>query len=106
MLVGGPGANRSEAAWRQAYRALNHGLAKKRCAQQKIRDFPNGIQDLASAFVDMQKKRHTADYDPDAAFSKLEVIQSISEAEDVIRGFAQATPKGSPRVRRLSSVRQ
>ena len=31
MLVGGPGASRSEAAWRQAYRALNHG-AKKRCA--------------------------------------------------------------------------
>ena len=92
MLVGGAGADRSEVAWRQAYRALNHGLAKKRCAQQKIRDFPSEIQDLASAFVDMQKKRHTADYDPDAAFSKLEVIQSISEAENVIRGFAQ-TPR-------------
>ena len=90
MLVGGPGANRSEAAWRQAYRALNHGHAKKRCAQQRIVEFPNEIQDLASAFVDMQRKRHTADYDPDAAFSKNEVIQSISEAEDVIRGFAQA----------------
>ena len=38
----------------------------------------------------MQKKRNTADYDPDAAFSKLEVIQSTREAEDVIRGFTQA----------------
>ena len=51
---------------------------------------PNEIQDLASTFVDMQKKRNTADYDPDAAFSKLEVIQSTREAEDVIRGFTQA----------------
>ena len=38
----------------------------------------------------MQKKRNAADCDPDAAFSKLEVIQGINETEDVIRGFAQA----------------
>ena len=28
-IVGGPGAKRSKPAWRQAYRALNHGSAKQ-----------------------------------------------------------------------------
>ena len=90
MIVGGAGADRSEPAWRQAYRALDHGSAKQRCRKAKVREFPNEIQDLANLFVDMQKKRHSADYDPEAAFSKLDVIQGINEAEDVIRSFSRA----------------
>ncbi len=41
----------------------------------------------------MQKKRHGADYDPDAVFSKPEVLQDIHEAETVIRGFPMAPRK-------------
>ena len=41
----------------------------------------------------MQKKRHSADYDPAAAFSKLEVIQDIDETENVILQFPQASRK-------------
>ena len=94
MLVGGAGAVRSEAAWRQAYRALQHGPAGKRCEhKQKIERFPGAVQDFANAFVDMQKKRHSADYDPGAAFSKLEVLQGISEAENVIRSFGRVPAK-------------
>lgn len=33
LLVGGKQADRSERAWRQAYRALNHGRAKSRCKE-------------------------------------------------------------------------
>ena len=51
-------------------------------------------------FVDMQKKRHTADYDPDAVFFKLAVVQGIHEAETVIRGF----PEASRRDRRAFAV--
>ena len=69
MLVGGAGADRSEQAWRQTYRALQHGPARERCAHGNIEWFPNEIQDLAYVFVNMQKKRHSADYDPEAAFS-------------------------------------
>ncbi len=36
MLVGGPGAHRSQPAWRQAYRALQHGTARQRCERQGI----------------------------------------------------------------------
>ena len=44
-------------------------------------------------FVDMQKKRHSADYDPHAVFSKPEVVQGIHEADTVIRGFPGAARK-------------
>ena len=88
MLVGGPGANRSQAAWRQAYRALQHGTARQRCERQNaIIKFPEAVQDFAERFADMQKKRHGADYDPDATFSKSDVVQDIADAEDVILCF-------------------
>ena len=35
--------------------------------------FPQGIEDFAHAFVSLQEKRHLADYDPSAKFTKLEV---------------------------------
>lgn len=90
MLVGGPGAVRSERAWRQTYRALQHRLARRRCEQGNIGGFPIEIQDLANLFVNMQTKRHGADYDPGAAFSKLEVVHDIDEAENAIRQFPRA----------------
>ena len=94
MVVGGAGSDRSRPAWRQTYRALGHGTARKRCEHRKnIRQFPAEIQDLANVFVDMQKKRHGADYDPDAVFSKPEVLQDIDEAETVIRELPKAPPK-------------
>ena len=94
MVVGGAGSDRSRPAWRQTYRALGHGTARKRCEHQKnIRRFPTEIQDLAYVFVDMQKKRHGADYDPDLVLFKPEVLQDIDEAETVIRGFPAASAK-------------
>lgn len=93
MLVGSAGSDRSEQAWRQTYRALLHGPARQRCAHDNIEWFPNEIQDLANVFVNMQTKRHSADYDPEAAFSKPEVIQDIDETENVIRQFPQASRK-------------
>ena len=66
MLVGSASASsRSDPAWIQVYRALNHGRAKKRCENRKLmRRFPQEIQDLASLFVDLQIDRHHADYAP------------------------------------------
>ena len=94
MIVGGAGSDRSRPAWRQTYRALGHGTARKRCEHQKnIKRFPTEIQDLANVFVDMQKKRHGADYDPDLVLFKPEVLQDIDEAETVIRGFPMAPRK-------------
>ena len=93
-LVGGSGSSRSRPAWRQTYRALQHGTARRRCERTSIIvRFPSEVQDFAEHFVDMQKKRHTADYDPYAMrnpitnFVKSDVIQDIRVTEDVINRF-------------------
>ena len=93
MLVGGVGANRSAAAWRQAYRALQHTTARQRCAQPTIKRFPNDIQDFAIEFVAMQRKRESADYDPDGTFYKSDVLQDINTTENVIGQFMKAPLK-------------
>ena len=94
MVVGGRGANRSKFAWRQAYRALQHRTARSRCEhQQRIKNFPNDIQDFASVFVEMQDKRHRADYDPDEVSYKSEVLEDIDEAADILSRFQKVPVK-------------
>ena len=83
MLVGS--ANRRRPTWRQTYRALEHGEARRRCSNStQMQAFPVGIQWFGKNFVDMQRLRHTADYDPDAQFTRIQVLDIISIAEDAI----------------------
>ena len=90
-LVGGPGARRSRDAWRQIYRAVQHGRARERCIEiSTLARFPAEIQNFAQVFANMQPLRHRADYDPDAEFSRNPVIQSINDAENAIRLFPNA----------------
>ena len=92
MLVGGPRSDRSRPAWGQTYRALRHGTARQRCERLAIISrFPAAIQDFAQLFSEMQAKRHAADYDPYAAFSKSDVLQGIAAAAAIIDLF-NATP--------------
>ena len=94
LIVGGSGADRSKPAWRQAYRALDHGLVRQRCEKRTtISKFPIEIQDFASVFVGMQKSRHDADYDPNASFLKSQVLAMISVAEAAIAGFESSNRK-------------
>ena len=44
-------------------------------------------------FVDLQEKRHKADYDPDASFVKFIVERDIYRAEEAIRNFRQVAIK-------------
>jgi hypothetical protein len=39
-----------------------------------VTKFPKEIEDFANAFLAMQDKRHSADYDPHAKFTKSEVL--------------------------------
>ena len=88
-LVGGPKAKRSDEAWTRVYRSLKHGYAKTRCANLPAGMFPDEIEEFASRFVDMQFKRHEADYNPGAQFNKGEVIQDIADAEYQIEQFSK-----------------
>lgn len=90
-LVGGAGAARSKPAWLQAYRALDHTYARERCGEQKlVAKFPKDIADFANTFVDLQIKRHDADYDPAKRFSRSTVLVDIESAEEAIARFSKA----------------
>ena len=94
MLVGVSPANRSEGAWRQVYRALEHGPARNRCSNQNmLNEFPQRIQRFAEKFVEMQRERHAADYDPGAHFSRSDVIQWIEETSVTIARFNRVPVK-------------
>lgn len=94
MLIGGSGASRSKHAWIEVYRSLAHGSAKAACEhKQVIVKFPQGIVDFAVRFVELQGKRHEADYNPYAKFYKSDVINDIDAAELVIRQFEQVDLK-------------
>ena len=94
LLMGGVGAAKSREAWRQTYRALDHGAAKAACKHTAIVSlFPKPVEDFANAFVSLQVKRHTADYDPKAKFSKSEVKNDVLLARQAIDDFGKATMK-------------
>ena len=69
---------------------MEHGLAKNRCSSGSLGRFPPEIQDFGRLFVTMQRERHIADYDPDAAFSRGDVLSLIDETENVIIRFEEA----------------
>lgn len=86
-LIGGPGSNRDMRAWNRMYRSLEHGIARQRCRHSDITTFPVSIQNFAIEFVDMQDRRHAADYAYDAEFRKSDVIRDIARIENVIADF-------------------
>ena len=95
-LAGGPSHSvGNRPAWRQVYRTLEHGQAKKRCAQAPSR-FPKEIRQFGRRFVALQNKRHSADYDPDHRVRKTEVVADIEDVRTTITRFL-ATPVGDRR---------
>ena len=88
LLAGSTLANRSQPAWRQVYRALEHNHAKNQCnSPSTMSRFPSEIRNFGQLFILMQIQRHSADYDPDARFSRFEVTRLIEETERTIAGF-------------------
>jgi len=94
LLIGGSNSERSKAAWRQVYRALEHGIAKSKCKKREVmKKFPKEIEDFANMFVTMQEKRHSADYDPFMQFTKSEVSADIVSVKIAIARFKLASTK-------------
>lgn len=93
LLIGGSGATKSKHAWVEVYRSLGHGAAKSACEDKKISSFPASIGDFADKFVELQSKRHDADYNPYARFYKSDVVTDIGEVKLIIRDFEAAPIK-------------
>ncbi len=88
LLIGGTNSDRSQPAWKQAYRALEHGYAKQQCRNKGVlRKFPKKIEDFGNTFVTLQEKRHSADYDPVTKLNKSAVSADIDLAEQAITQY-------------------
>lgn len=84
-LVGRTRAPRYPRAWLQTYRAVEHGVAKNQCRDRlTMSRFPDAIQDFAEAFVLLQERRHSADYDPISSFEVSEVRALVARADEVV----------------------
>ena len=90
MVVGSTVTDQNREAWRQTYRALNHGYARRQCGRLKMMEqFPIEIRRFGEMFVEMQRLRHIADYDPYPAeyYKRGEILKQIEEAQRVINNF-------------------
>jgi uncharacterized protein (UPF0332 family) len=97
-LVGCTAAQRSQRAWRQAYRSVLHKPAKTRCQaihrdEREKLNFPKDVCAFAARFQTAQEKRHRADYDSGASVTLQDAETEINEAEDVIRKMARVPAK-------------
>ncbi len=89
VLVG-VGNDRPDAAWAQAYRALDRGAAKTACGQVHNLRFPPGIRSVADTFVILQQSRHDADYAPNHRLTRGEALAAIELAEQALNDLRQA----------------
>ena len=79
-LIVGSGKNASDAAWAQAYRALEHGFAKNACSLIRTLGFPDEICLCGAIFIRLQELRHAADYDPAYLVFRADVINAVDLA--------------------------
>jgi len=87
-------------------RSFAHGTMKHACASfsggtlkaavakglPPTFQIPREIRTLASTFVELQEKRHLADYDLTERFTRSDVMALIEQAETVIEEFAELPP--------------
>ena len=92
-LLVGVDPERAETAWRQTYRALDHGSAKNACAGLRALSFPPALIRCGEAFVALQEARHQADYDPDYRTNTSEAGFFVTQSEDAIAGLDSADRK-------------
>ena len=91
MLAGASSADRSQTAWEQTYRALEHGHARNQCLNQAAMSrFAVEIWEFGKHFVDMQRHRHFAEYAPVTNFGRSQAEQLVDETERMIRQFNDA----------------
>lgn len=88
LWVGEDEISRRSIAWKNIYRAVNHGALMSACKYEKwARTFPKPFQNFASILRLAQDQRHLADYDPFAEFDRDEVIKLINLTKKAMQAF-------------------
>ena len=87
-------------AWERMYRLLQHGATRSKCRNlTEVEKFPTGIRDFATLLAVAQGGRHDADYAPFSKYTRVQVLDIITEARDAVEAFDAA-----PRQERLHFI--
>lgn len=79
-------------SWAHVYRAIEHGFARKACEQATKLGFTESIARCAFLFVELQGRRHAADYDPGFTVTLPEAETAVELAEEAIAAL-EASPR-------------
>ena len=96
-------ANHKSAEYAQAYRQIDHGVLRNVCADYKkpknqaaVEPTDIDMRAFAKAVVELQQRRHSADYEPILNLSVRDTRAVVASARDAIDRF-----RGLPRDQRL-----
>ena len=89
-LIGASSVDQQRWAWQQTYRAADHRPTRNKLNRASLGNrFPGAIRRFGVVFADIQRLRHSADYDPHSEFSATDVSESIDRVETEIANFNQ-----------------
>ena len=89
VLIGSPRDDLTTAAWIRVYRGLEHNTARRAFANHRDHLSVEGEQ-FASTFIALQKRRHSADYDPEATFNIQDTSLQLAVAAYVCEQYLKA----------------
>ena len=92
LWIGANAAARHSDIWRQAFRTLEHGKSRKAFInQEKLRLLSAELRIFALLFLEMQDRRHLADYDPFYRLHFFAVVSVINQCSDAIRALKRSS---------------
>ena len=93
-LIGASPADQQRWAWQQTYRAADHRPTRNKLSSASLGGrFPRAIRRFGVAFADVQRVRHSADYDPEARFVIESVLTAIEDAASAMAAFEIVSEK-------------
>jgi len=80
--------------WVRIYRALEHGFAKNALNQSIIQKLHPAAKTFADAFIELQEKRHAADYSPKPLpFGRRATQGYVGQARAAVAALDQLNPE-------------
>ena len=86
----GTGPAQQSPPWKRVYRALNHAQCTKVCSSGETQALSPAVRKLTNLLPDLKGRRHAADYDPAARFTKSDVLRDIEATEAALDAFDSA----------------
>ena len=86
----GTGPAEQTASWKRVYRALDHSRCTKVCNSADTHALSPMVRHLTNLLPDLKGRRHAADYDPAARFTKSSVLRDIEATEVAMASFDTA----------------